>query len=83
MMPPEAEAIRLPSLPKQFRVELGTLQPGTSHQVQEEAEVEVQDQAILAQMYDQHLSSTSLQTHSVQEYSATIILPLSDKNCLD
>uniref|UniRef100_A0A915HTG6 Uncharacterized protein n=1 Tax=Romanomermis culicivorax TaxID=13658 RepID=A0A915HTG6_ROMCU len=64
----------------QMKWQLALIQhPRTSRQVQEEAEAEVCDHAMLVRLYDQRQGPTSLQTSAVQEFLAAVMLPLSDE----
>uniref|UniRef100_A0A915JA21 Uncharacterized protein n=1 Tax=Romanomermis culicivorax TaxID=13658 RepID=A0A915JA21_ROMCU len=54
-------------------------QPGMSAQAQKDTEEEMRDHAISAGLYDQRAGPTYLKTVAVQQFLATVMLPLSDE----
>uniref|UniRef100_A0A915HJ07 Uncharacterized protein n=1 Tax=Romanomermis culicivorax TaxID=13658 RepID=A0A915HJ07_ROMCU len=52
--------------------------PGTSPQAQKDTKEQMRDQATLACLYDQQEGPTSLDTSAVQQFLASVMLPLSD-----
>uniref|UniRef100_A0A915JZ85 Uncharacterized protein n=1 Tax=Romanomermis culicivorax TaxID=13658 RepID=A0A915JZ85_ROMCU len=57
--------------------------PGTNAQAQKDAEEEMGDKVILAHLYNQREGPTYLSTPAVQQFLATVMLPLSDEQLFE